>query len=189
MRFSFTKDLKLSGLSQPLLRRRSILNGMLGFSIGAFLWPTAQAAPDSSGSSMEETLRVVVDTLIPADDISPSATHFGVVKFILSEAENNQTFASLLDEGCRWLDEQAGGSFARADETKRIALLQKAEQQDMSLVRPFFTNVRDRTMRHYYAHPEASNGFLGYSGAPQPNGYPDYTNYPKPPPVTPSASR
>ena len=61
----------------------------------------------------------------------------------------------------------------------RIAIVKIAEQSaDRSLPRVFFIAVRHYAFEIYYAHPETWVS-LGYTGPPQPVGFPDYASPPE----------
>ena len=163
--------------------RRSFLRLAFGFVSGILVWPATKFANAQLGVSsppkFAATLKAVVDTLIPDDGLSPSASALGVDQSMIQISQNQERIFDLLEKGCAWLDGQAGGAFAQLDEKARIDALKLAEAQPMSHARTFFVYVRKEAMRLYYAHPEASKGFVDYTPTPQPLGYPDYTQAPK----------
>ena len=129
-------------------------------------------------------LPAFLDTLIP-EDISPSASQLNVGPDLIARARQQSGFERLLILGCAWLNEQAQKQgiqlFENLDETSRIAIIEIAEQSAVrSLPRAFFDAVRHYAFGIYYAHPE-TNVTLGYTGPPQPVGFPDYAEPPASP--------
>jgi hypothetical protein len=125
-----------------------------------------------------------LDTLLP-EDATPSATQLGVDKAVIARARKNRRFARVIALGCAWLDKQAtdlgAEEFAALDEAAREAVVTTAEQSPRrSLPRLFFTTTRRFAFSHYYAQPASWKG-LGYSGPPQPIGFPDHARPPSVP--------
>src|SRR5690242_1316273 len=69
------------------------------------------------------TLRALVDTLIPAD-ATPAASAFGIDRVIVDTARRNEPYWRLIEQGAAWLDDSARAlgatSFADASEAQRI---------------------------------------------------------------------
>ena len=150
-----------------------------------FGWISAgSAAADTSAASKDRNLAAYLDTLIPDDDLGPGAVRLGVDKEFIAIAANNPPLRAFLDAGLAWLDEQAkwGGAqeFAALSEAGRETVVSLAAQAELgSLPRGFFENTRSLVFFRYYAHPQAWTA-IGYDGPPQPEGFTDYTDPPKP---------
>ena len=126
-------------------------------------------------------LPALLDTLLP-EDISPSASQLNVGPDLIRAARRESGFERLLILGCAWLNEQAQKQgqplFEKLDEESRIAIVKTAEQSaGRSLPRVFFNAVQQYAFGIYYAHPETWVS-LGYTGPPQPVGFPDYAEPP-----------
>ncbi len=127
-------------------------------------------------------LPAFLDTLIP-EDISPSASQLNVGPELIGRARQESGFERLLILGCTWLNEQSykqgKQAFENLDEASRIAIVKTAEQSaERSIPRVFFKAVRYYAFEIYYAHP-ATWVSLGYTGPPQPVGFPDYAEPPE----------
>jgi hypothetical protein len=161
-----------------LNRRRwlawAVASGMLASYpvLGANL-PSSTALPDVTKVSMP-ALDAVVDTLVPADDRTPSASALGVARIILEQAKGDASFRPWLIEGMTWLDQGTPGSFVQLDEPARHLLVGRlAASAPGSQMRTFFELLRIRTMTAYYADPRGRTG-LAIARPPQPLGYPDF---------------
>jgi hypothetical protein len=122
-----------------------------------------------------------LDTLLPADT-TPSASQLEVDKAIEAVAKRQSPLAELLSLGCTWLDNQArqrgGENFATLEEATREQLVAQAEASPPgSLPATFFQVSLALAYRHYYARRESWIG-LGFSGPPQPIGFPDHAQPP-----------
>jgi hypothetical protein len=129
-----------------------------------------------------DTLRAYVDTLIPADQ-SPSATQLSVAEKMLARTKEDLRYRTLLEYGCSWLDREAGNvagaRFADVTEPDRERIVARAAGAPPgSPIRVFFDTTRDHAFIHYYATPESWRT-IGYSGPPQPVGFPDYARPPR----------
>jgi len=126
----------------------------------------APVAPDPS-----TTFAAFCDTLIPADDLSPSASALGVPARILAEAARSAPLQRLIGFSAAWLDQAAGGRFAEADESLRNGILEAMSQLPWEAPqRRFFDLVRDLAMVYYYSQPAALKG-MAVDRPPQPAGY------------------
>jgi hypothetical protein len=67
--------------------------------------PTALAAETPEGDTA--TITAYLDTLIPEDRLSPSASGVGIDTVIHRYIEASAQRAEFVAQGCRWLDEQA----------------------------------------------------------------------------------
>jgi hypothetical protein len=164
-----------------LSRRRLLRIAGLGALWGLFGFKTFR--PDPLPPGERATLAAFLDVLIPADE-SPSATQLDIHLKILRRAEKDVSYWLMLKQGCRWLDK-------RARDAGRPAFPELAPPQQESLVeqaatnpgapgiKDFFQTLRDDAFRLYYADPRSWAGLGGYSGPPQPLGFPDYTHPPR----------
>jgi len=128
------------------------------------------------------TATVLCDTIIPADDESPSASQLGVVDFIdewisAPYAQRVDDFGFALDrtlilEGLTWLDGEAverfGGKFADLDDRQRAAICDeichvKSAKPEHEHPARFFARFRDLTAGGFYTTPEGTKD-LGYVG-------------------------
>lgn len=130
---------------------------------------TARGAAGTSGESFQpqffdehewETVRVLVDLIIPADDRSGSATDAGVPEFIdfmMTDVPGNQ---EPMREGLRWLDRQCrdrfGRTFLECDDAERTALLDDIAWPDRAVPEhadgvAFFNSFRDLTATGFWS--------------------------------------
>ena len=122
--------------------------------------------------SCEETLRIIVDALLPADELTPAASVLEVHTQILKDAEQLAALRQLIDDGCHWL-EQSVGSLKTLDSGQLERLLQAMSEAGWdSGPRNFFHEIRDRAVTYYYADPRAWAG-SAINRPPQPIGYPE----------------
>lgn len=124
-----------------------------------------------------------IETLMPADEVSPGAGELGVSLRVVEKAAMNPDYLALIRSGCRWLNtrsrEPNGMDFAELDEAGREAVVRLAENAERgSMPRSFFEQTLRDTYFFYYARPE-SWGMLEYRGPPQPRGFMDYTRPPQ----------
>lgn len=127
-----------------------------------------------------EVLASYLDTLLPADE-SPSASHLDIHHALVEHALGVENYPQLLSLGCRWLDAMAGGqgSYSRLDLASRERIVVLAESQQAGKIeRIFFERTLEDSMRLYYSHPDSWPS-LGFTGPPQPIGFPDYRQAPK----------
>lgn len=127
-------------------------------------------------------LRAWIDTLLPADEVSPAASELGVASRVADNALGNPDYLKLIRAGCRWLDRQARPrgkqAFANLDVPDRERVVRLAEQATTkSLPRVFFERTREDAFLFYYAQPETWV-MLDYPGPPQPRGFMDHTRPP-----------
>ncbi len=121
-----------------------------------------------------ETLRVFVDALLPEDSLSPSACTLNVHKLILDDAKYDSGLQQLIDDGCRWL-EQDFGPLSKLEPNQLEQLLQAMNDASWnSGPKNFFYHIRDRAVLHYYADPSSWQGTV-INRPPQPVGYPEVT--------------
>ena len=163
------------------LTRRTILKALVGSGLVAAA--AGEARPLVRDASVEIRLRAFLDTLVPADEYSPSASALGISDALLAAAEG-KAYARLIGQGCAWLDRQARlrhrQAFERLSEGQRVSIVRRCEEAaPKSLENVFFRAVRDDLMSRYYAHPGVWPS-LGYAGPPQPVGFPDFSSPPRP---------
>jgi len=152
------------------LSRRELLTlflaGMLPLNLRAF-------AP-SENPDDELVIQVFVDTLIPADDLTPSASELGVAQEIINSSQSDIAYGRLVQLGCRWLNHQSNGDFTNLQIDQRIQILQWMEHADShALPTQLFNRLRHQTMALYYTQPVSWKG-LEMQRPPQPLGYMDY---------------
>jgi hypothetical protein len=154
---------------------------------GAFLalGSTSRAAGLGSGTegSGDRTLVAYLDVLIPEDELGPGALELGVGRRIIARARESRKYGTFLDQGCRWLDDQAkkrgAESFAELSEDDRNGVVAlAAEAEPNSPPRRFFRATRHTAFYLYYAEPRAWAA-IGYDGPPQPEGFTDHAAAPR----------
>lgn len=118
------------------------------------------------------TITVLVDIIIPEDEISGSASSVGVPAFIEFMAKDKPEFKVPLRGGLRWLDLQCFRRFEKAftdaEESQRIQLIDDIAFPDKA--RPemkqgvhFFNLMRDLTASGFYT-TEVGWKDIGYDG-------------------------
>jgi hypothetical protein len=165
------------------LTRRFLLK--LFAALGVMFAPKITLADKKKTYSRSISLRALspfVDTLIP-EDTTPSASQLGVDRALIDMARTDSNIAVLLVAGCEWLDKAAQDlgkkEFTELDQAARDEVVRVAEDSPRrNLSRMFFDTIRHHAFRHYYAQPASWQG-LGYSGPPQPRGFPDHVAPPK----------
>lgn len=117
-------------------------------------------------------LQTFIDTLIPADAESPSASQLGVLDDIQGVMKHDALFARLVETGIQWLDINTQGRFDMLAALERENVLRWMEQQHYDTIpRRFLELLRDQVMLFYYAKPASWNG-MEIRRPPQPIGYP-----------------
>lgn len=117
-------------------------------------------------------LQTFIDTLIPADAESPSASQLGVLDDIQGVMKHDALFARLVVTGIQWLDINTQGRFDMLAAEERENVLRWMEQQQYDTIpRRFLEVLRDQVMLFYYAKPASWNG-MEIQRPPQPIGYP-----------------
>lgn len=130
-----------------------------------------------------ETIAILADIIIPADEVSGSATDAGVPAFIEFIVKDKPEFQTPMRGGLRWLDMQMskfyGTSFKDSKQDQRIAVVdaiaypQKAKPELKQGV-AFFSLMRNLTATGFYSS-EIGMKDIGYLGnrPNQWNGVPD----------------
>lgn len=134
----------------------------------------AQQRVETPGAVIATTLAAFLDTLLPRDALSGSASDLGVPASILAESAGNSAYSDLIGNGCKWLDLAAQGNFAGSAPHARHAIVARmADAKWDTMPRSFYEVLRQRAIEIYYGRPEGWGG-LPISRPPQPIGYPDY---------------
>ncbi len=127
-------------------------------------------------------LTAIIDLLAPSDELSPGALELSVQEQVIKEAEGDAAIRRRFRAGLTWLDAQAapwGSGFGALPARRQTELLRRCEGlPDRSPLGRFFRELRDLTFGYYYSRPETWPA-IGYSGPPQPLGYPEYTDPPR----------
>lgn len=155
--------------------RRRLVFGLLASAAGTCL-TGAWAAPVTAaglGRTRKATLTAFLDTLLPRDEFSGSASDLGVPASILAESATDPLRGRLIRVGCRWLDLAAGARFTTLDADTQEKIVTWAAGSDWDRVpRRFYEILRQRAVELYYSRPQAWAG-LPISRPPQPLGYPE----------------
>lgn len=178
------------------MRRRKFLELSLPatFSAGYLdAWALPIDNPEAKKALQDETIsvpvprtfRAFIDTLIPEDEMSKSASALGVDTAILEFAETNEAYKLLILQGCEWLNAAAkyegnkSGRFSEQPESARIKILEVAENAGKGKAGParFLKTILTHANDIYYSRPEVWKT-LGYNGPPQPNGFADFARQP-----------
>ena len=119
-----------------------------------------------------ETVRILADLIIPADDRSGSATDAGVPEFMDFIVTDMPDMQEPMRQGLAWLDvyarERFGASFAACSDAERVDLVDAIawpEDADPALADGvmFFNFFRDLTASGFWT-TEAGMADLGYMG-------------------------
>jgi len=169
---------KLTSIAASAWSRRRFFLNMGKLFLAGFLLPAQSASAQLQLGlplSQKEILRVFVDALLPADELTPAASTLDIHQLILDEAKGNLALQPLIDEGCLWL-QQSFGALTALDSQQLERLLQAMDNADWDTgPKNFFYHIRDRAVYHYYANPRAWAG-SAISRSPQPLGYPEAIN-------------
>jgi len=141
-------------------------------------------------TAFRQTFRAFIDTLLPADEFSKSASALGVDTAIIEFAESNKPYKLLIRQGCEWLNAAAkyegnrAGKFASLSTQNQIRIVQVAETTGAGKAGParFLHTVLAHANGIYYSRPEVWQS-LGYNGPPQPRGFIDHDQAPLEPNV------
>lgn len=163
--------------------RRDLFRGLLGVAASAAgAWILKRIfLPGRLDTSGRATLETLLDTLIP-DGEFPGHRATGVLPKLLSDLEGSRQTRRALVEGIDLLDRgarRAGSrSFRDLPAPRRAELVREiADAEEGSLPRFFYQSVRNRAMEIHYSSPETWNA-VGFTHAPQPDGYPDFAEKP-----------
>lgn len=134
-------------------------------------------------TGLRPTLRQCLDTLLPADALTPAATELDLdAELLAALARLPARHSRLYLQGLEWCEQRAreryDQDFARLGPTQSDAILrQAAGSPAQTMPARFILRLRDQAFELYYAHPEALAGMAG-AGPPQPIGYPRYAEPP-----------
>jgi hypothetical protein len=145
---------------RELLRGTGILIGTLaaGSTIAALAPSPVWAVELKTLSKSEgEALMKMGRTLFPHKKL-PDAVYALLAKDLDADAGKDAKTATLLREGVAGLDKAAGGSFAKASDAKRLAMVKAIEGQ------PFFAAVRGKCVTSLYDN-DLAYAALGYPGS------------------------
>lgn len=120
----------------------------------------------------QATLAAFLDTLLPRDDLSGSATDLGIDRQLLEFSKTEPDFRKLVEFGCRWLNMTGDVPFSALAGEQQIAIVDWMSRDDWNEIpRRFYELVRQVAVELYYANPAAAQG-LALNRSPQPQGYP-----------------
>lgn len=152
--------------------RRRLLKAVGAFFLAETLLVGPVAAATRPAAAARRTLAAFLDTLLPADAQSGSASALKVDRKLWVLAAGDARFARLLALGCRWLDMTGTGSFADLSPADRIRVVEwMAGSEWNEIPRRFYELVRQVAVEFYYSDPAAWGG-LPIRTPPQPLGYP-----------------
>lgn len=166
----------------PIGRRLLLVTGLGAAAAG--LVRSAWAAVLGGGKT--DPLRAFgpfLDTLIPADAASGSATDLGVDKRLAALSASRSRYERLLVLGCGWLDSEArkagARDFSALAPAEREAVVARAEAApEDTPAWQFFQTVQFQAKIFYYGDPRSWPA-LGFDGPPQPVGFPDHDRPPE----------
>lgn len=144
---------------------------------------SASTASQSAAELESATLERIVDLLVPRDE-TPGALDLGLHRQVLGSMAADASLALAYAEMLQVLDREAWarhrGHFLGSDASVQQAMLEQLSQAPPSApgVRGFIL-LRQQTMQLYYAQPQAWPS-LGFAGPPQPLGFMDYAEPPRP---------
>lgn len=141
--------------------------------------------PDFFNEHEMATIAILVDIIIPKDDVSGSATEAKVPEFLQFTVKDQPGFQTPLRGGLRWLDMQCltryNKAFKDCSAQQRIEMVDLIAYPERATTRPelapgvnFFNTMRDLTATGFYSTQMGVKD-IGYVGnAPnQWNGVPD----------------
>lgn len=147
-------------------KRRAILMGLLSVGLSSVCGSAV------ASTSPMASLASVVDTLLPADDVSPSASALGVDRDIAAFVAESDMLTRLFVAALDWMDHLADRPFQDLTPSQQVEVLTFMESADFNAVPGRFYHIlRALAVEFYYARSEAVVGFP-LNAAPQPNGYP-----------------
>jgi hypothetical protein len=142
------------------------------FFLGASITPASATVLPPANEHERATLAAFLNTLLPADELSGSASNLGVDRQIWTFSNTSPDFRKLLDYGCRWLNMTGGIPFSDLPSEQQIAVVDWMSRADWNEIpRRFYELVRQVAVELYYANPAALSG-LPVKRSPQPSGYP-----------------
>lgn len=152
--------------------RRAALAIIAGAALAPFAAPLAETSATAGLPRHRAMLDAYVDVLLPADELTPSASGLGVGEAILEFAQGQPLLGRMIAMVGEWLDAPADGPFARMTPDRQQALVDHMATADPdNLEGRFYRLIRLFALEFYYATPQALAG-LDLSPSPQPQGYP-----------------
>jgi hypothetical protein len=140
--------------------------------VGGSIDLASAATPLTPGAVESAALAAFVDTLLPRDALSGSATDLGIDRQIWEFSKTEPDFRKLVSFGCRWLDMTGGPPFAKLPVDQQITVVSWMAQADWNDVpRRFYELMRQVSVELYYSTPAGWHG-LPIQRPPQPLGYP-----------------
>lgn len=166
----------------PIGRRLLLATG-IGAAIAAKARGAWAAVLGDGGRDSLRALAPFLDTLIPSDSISGSATDLGIEKQLTALSATRPHYERLLVLGCGWLDSEArkegASDFAALAPDMREAVVARAEAAPENTPPwRFFQTVHLQAKIYYYGDPRSWPA-LGFDGPPQPIGFPDHDRPPE----------
>ncbi len=153
------------------------LAGLTAFKYHLFQSVNAQLSKEE-----QNILSRYLNTLIPSDE-TPGGLDLNVHIDLLTKAERDQFFRSVIKDGCHWLNQQA-----HLKGYENYLILSELQQEEITALSAeaesntteykFFTHIRHTAFHFYYAKPQVWHS-LGFNSPPQPNGFPDFQSQPK----------
>lgn len=148
------------------MRRREALIAMVAPLLVGFHAADAQFRPLPAGPLAE-----IVDLILPADAMSPSASDLGVHTEIQNTIAGHPLLRRLFEYGLTWIDQVGGRPFLELPREAQLQILNFAEQADFNQVPGrFFAVLRVLACELYFSQTEAIAGYP-LNDAPQPDGY------------------
>lgn len=165
-------DNLLSPSKSASISRRRLCKIVGAFFVGGSVDLAFAAAPLAPGVTERAALAAFVNTLLPRDGMSGSATDLGVDQQIWTFSKTESDFRKLLNLGCRWLDMTGGPPFSKLAVDQQLVVVSWMAQSDWNgIPRRFYELMRQISLELYYSSPSAWNG-LPIHSPPQPVGYP-----------------
>lgn len=152
--------------------RRRLCKIVGAFFLGGAIDLASAAALAPPGDEERATLAAFVDTLLPRDELSGSASDLGVDRQLWAFSKTEPDFRKLIEYGCRWLNMTGSSQFSALASEQQIAIVDWMSRADWNEIpRRFYELVRQVAIELYYSNPAAWRG-LPISRSPQPLGYP-----------------
>ena len=139
---------------------KAVISAQALMASGALMLPlacveTKKSEGDSSlDNSQQETLKIAMDEIIPANEKMPSASKIGGVNYVLKILEElpdlSPLFISIIDKIEAQSLQQSNSSFSKLNREKRINILTTIEQTEPEL----FKVLKDFTYESYYTSKE-----------------------------------
>lgn len=155
----------------PSASRRRLCKIVGAFFLGSTIDLASAAVLAPAYKEERSTLAAFLDTLLPRDELSGSATDLGIDGQLWAFSTSEPDFRKLVDYGCRWLNMTGSSQFSALASEQQIAVVDWMSRADWNEIpRRFYELVRQVAIELYYANPAARKG-LPISRSPQPLGY------------------